>query len=283
MDRRLVAVYTTATLLILALVDSSVAATKKRSTSGARPTVLTSQTPASNRSKTRGSHAARTANECLTCAPAMGRNSKSHWIAKNAKRSKTLPCHPKTYINPKIAVKYKAALRDMRRAGIKPQVTSLWRSSEKQEKLYRCSLSAPCRRANPGIYRALPPGKSLHEAGFAVDMAGIAAGPRGQKRLTSKGRRIVGIMRKNGFKWRYGLKDPAHFEADPRKHGYHTVKQAIKHTRRTCQLNLAKNRTQPNKKASNKVASRVQSPGKGRLVEATIRSRRQPVSRRLVT
>jgi stress response protein YsnF len=120
----------------------------------------------------------------------------------------------------------------------------------------------------------------LHEAGFAVDVSGIASGPRGKKRLTPKGRRIVGIMRKNGFKWRYGLADPAHFEADPRKHGYRTVQQAITRTRTTCQLNLAKNKAQLNKIAANKAGtSRVQAPARVRVpVEAAeTRARRHTV------
>ena len=182
----------------------------------------------------------------------------------NWKTGKQLPCHPKNYIDPKIEPNYKAALHEMKRAGIKPQITSMWRSSENQAQLHRCSMSTPCRRASPGLYRALPPGKSLHEAGFAVDMSGIAAGKRGQKRLTPKGRHIVSIMRKNGFKWRYGLADPAHFEVDPRRHGYRTLQQAIVRTRTTCQVNL---RTKTQKTTLN-AASRPTAPGRGRwLVE----------------
>jgi hypothetical protein len=68
-------------------------------------------------------------------------------------------------------------------------------------------------------------------------------------------------MRKHGFKWRYGLADPAHFEADPRKHGYRTVQQAITQTRTTCQVNLAKSKARISKRAASKtIATRVQ-PG----------------------
>ncbi|HYE73247.1 MAG TPA: hypothetical protein VEF04_07950, partial [Blastocatellia bacterium] len=35
-------------------------------------------------------------------------------------------------------------------------------------------------------------------------------------RLTPRGRQMVKVMNKHGFKWRYGLKDPAHFELHPR-------------------------------------------------------------------
>lgn len=266
MDRRLVAVCTTATLLILAFVDSSVAGTKNKPPAAKQPVVIRSRASAGTRSSTPKTLGARTAHKCVPCAAEIARNTKGHSVGRNAKKAKSLPCHPKNYIDPKIAVNYNGALRDMNRAGIKPQVTSAWRSSENQEKLYRCSMSTRCRRTNPGIYRALPPGKSLHEAGFAVDMSGIAAGPRGNKRLTPKGRRIVGIMRKNGFNWRYGLADPAHFEADPRKHGYRTVQQAITQTRTTCQLDLAKNKAHPNKRTVNKVgANPVQAPAKARV------------------
>jgi hypothetical protein len=127
----------------------------------------------------------------------------------------------------------------MRRAGIKPHITSAWRSSTRQAQLHRCSRSSRCRRANPGLYYALPAGRSLHEAGFAVDISGVAKGRRGSKRLTPRGRRIVQIMARNGFKWRYGLADPAHFEADPRKHGYRTVNQAIRRNQTVCQVRTA--------------------------------------------
>jgi hypothetical protein len=92
----------------------------------------------------------------------------------------------------------------------------------------------------------------MHEAGFAVDMAGIATGPRGDKQLTPKGRRIVAIMKKNGFHWRYGLSDPAHFEADPRRYGYRSAQQAITKTQTTCQVKFARNKVQ--KKAATRIA-----------------------------
>ena len=151
------------------------------------------------------------------------------------------PCHQRGYVDPRIAKNFNSAMRDLKRAGIKPQVTSTWRSSQHQARLHNCSSSRRCRRANPGLYRALPPGQSLHEAGLAVDMSGVAAGPRGAKRLTRRGRRIVGIMRKNGFKWRYGLADPAHFEADPRKAGYRNAKQAIRRSQNICDAKVTAN------------------------------------------
>jgi hypothetical protein len=156
------------------------------------------------------------------------------------KSGKKVPCHPANYLDPKIQGKYKTALRDLHRAGVEPKITSAWRSSEKQAALYHCSNSQRCRSRNPGLYYAKPPGSSAHEAGLAVDISGIAAGPRGAKRITAKGHRIIRIMEKNGFNWRYGLKDPAHFEADPKKAGYQNLSQAIKKTQSNCTVKLAK-------------------------------------------
>jgi hypothetical protein len=201
---------------------------------------------------------------CAPCAARIAKKKKGRVTTRSAKNAKNLPCHPKDYVDPKIAKNYRAAMRDLRRAGIRPRVTSVWRSSASQARLHRCSLSTRCRRSNPGLYFALPAGKSIHEAGFAVDIAGVATGPRGAKRLTPQGRRIVAIMRKNGFNWRYGLADPVHFEIDPRKHGYRSVREAIRRTQSTCQVKLAKGKA--TKKRSPRVAaSRTQRSVRARL------------------
>lgn len=193
--------------------------------------------------------------DCAPCAASSSKPRAGQALKKNAKPTASTPCHPKDYMDPKIAASYKTAVREMKRQGIKPKVTSVWRSTDYQAQLHKCSTSTNCRRAHPGLYYALPPGKSLHEAGFAVDISGVAAGPRGNKRLTSQGKRIVGIMRKNGFNWRYKLKDPAHFEADPKKHGYRSSKQAIAHTQSTCTVKLAKlAKGTPQKKNMSKVS-----------------------------
>ncbi|MGA9767557.1 MAG: D-alanyl-D-alanine carboxypeptidase family protein [Blastocatellia bacterium] len=159
--------------------------------------------------------------------------------SKTKKSFKDVPCHSKNYVDPKVAKKFKTAVRDMKRAGISPTVTSAWRSTDKQAALFRCSQNRRCRKANPWLYRALPPGQSLHEAGFALDISGVAAGPRGAKKVTPRGHRIIGIMRKNGFQWRYGLKDPAHFEANPRRYGYRNAKQAISLSQNICDAKIA--------------------------------------------
>src|SRR5215475_4101859 len=119
-----------------------------------------------------------------------------------------------------------AAVRDMRRRGIRPRINSAFRSHAEQRAIYRCARLRRC-RARRGIYGAKRPGTSMHEAGLAVDIGGVAAGHR-RRRLTPKGRQMVRIMRRHGFRWRYGLKDPAHFELSPQLAGYLTEKAAIK-------------------------------------------------------
>jgi hypothetical protein len=207
---------------------------------------------------------------CSSCAANATKSSTGHAPKKGAKAANNLPCHPKDYLDPKITVKYKTAVREMKREGIKPKVTSVWRSSEYQAQLHKCSTSSRCRKAHPGLYYALPSGKSLHEAGFAVDISGVAAGPRGKKRLTPQGHRIVSIMHKNGFNWRYRLADPVHFEADPKKHGYRNAKQAIARTQSTCQVKLTKlakvEKGTPQKKTGSKVSvNRGHTPAKTQL------------------
>lgn len=123
-------------------------------------------------------------------------------------------------------VRLNAAMREMRKRGIRPRVNSTFRSHLEQRAIYRCARNRRC-RARRGIYGAKPPGASMHEAGLAVDIGGIATGRR-HRRLTPKGRQTVRIMRHHGFNWRYGLKDPAHFEISPQRAGYRTRQAAIK-------------------------------------------------------
>lgn len=181
---------------------------------------------------------------------------KSSKSTKNRKKTVSVPCHPRGYVDPAIQKNLNSAFRDMRRAGIRPAVTSTWRSSAKQASLHRCSNSARCRIQHPGLYGAKAPGTSLHEAGFAVDIAGVASGRRGAKRLTPRGRKIVQIMRKNGFAWRYGLADPVHFEADPKRHGYRSAKQAIKVNQTRCQVRLTSSSKVRSKPAARKKTGR---------------------------
>jgi LAS superfamily LD-carboxypeptidase LdcB len=118
-------------------------------------------------------------------------------------------------LNPHARARLSAALGEMRRRGIRPRVTSAYRSRAEQRAIYACSRRRRC-RARRGIYGARRPGTSLHERGLAVDLAGVARGGRRGRRLTPQGRQMVRVMRRHGFNWRYGLKDPAHFELHPR-------------------------------------------------------------------
>src|SRR5215216_7952307 len=117
----------------------------------------------------------RTSSTCGQCESEKAQPAKKS-LKKAAKSIGKSSCHPKGYVDPKVARKYNAAMRDMKRAGIKPHITSAWRSSQYQAGLHNCSRSSRCRRAHPGLYYALPAGQSMHEAGFAVDISGIAAG-----------------------------------------------------------------------------------------------------------
>jgi hypothetical protein len=211
---------------------------------------------------------------CGQCDNARPSKSKTQVARRGSKTAQKTACHPKGYVDPKVAKKYNAAMREMKREGIRPQVTSAWRSSAHQASLHNCSRSSRCRRANPGLYFAKPAGQSLHEAAFAVDISGVASGPRGRKRITPRGRRIVSIMQKNGFKWRYGLADPAHFEADPRKNGYPSVKAAIRKNQNSCSVKSfagSKKKSKvrlaaraPNKTEASKPASAQSSRAKSR-------------------
>ncbi|MBL8204250.1 MAG: M15 family metallopeptidase [Blastocatellia bacterium] len=129
-------------------------------------------------------------------------------------------------LHPQAQVKMNAALKDMKAIGVCPAITSGYRSSAEQHDMYRCSHKHHC-RLRRGIYSARKPGTSLHEAGLAVDVAAVAYGKKHNRRLTRDGHKIVKVMQKHGFKWRYGLKDPAHFELEPRVAGYKSEKAAI--------------------------------------------------------
>lgn len=129
-------------------------------------------------------------------------------------------------LHPQAKVKMKAALVDMEKAGVCPLITSAYRSTAEQRDIYHCSHRHIC-KVRRGIFSARKPGTSLHEAGLAVDFADVAYGKKRRRHLTREGKQIVNIMERHGFKWRYGLKDPAHFELEPRVAGYRSEKNAI--------------------------------------------------------
>lgn len=58
-----------------------------------------------------------------------------------------------------------ALVRAAQASGLRPTITSTFRSSAKQAQLYRDYLAG-----KPGLYTVAPPGRSLHEYGLALDM-----------------------------------------------------------------------------------------------------------------
>lgn len=152
-------------------------------------------------------------------------------------------------LDAKARARLNAALRELRKRGLQPRVNSTFRSQAEQQAIFRCARNHRCRKRR-GIYGAKPPGSSLHEAGLAVDLSGMATGRR-QRRLTPKGRQTVRVMERHGFTWRYGMKDPAHFEMSPQRAGYRSPQAAIKagqqRWRKTPSANRARAKTPPRK------------------------------------
>src|ERR1700742_4981906 len=56
----------------------------------------------------------------VSCAPCEG---EKKYGKAGAKLGKKISCHPKGYVDPKIAQNYKKAIRDLHHAGIQPKVT----------------------------------------------------------------------------------------------------------------------------------------------------------------
>ena len=78
--------------------------------------------------------------------------------------------------------------------GLKPTVTSLYRSPADQARLYRAYLEGR------SLYPAAPPGRSAHERGRAMD-------------LTSEDQPWLGaVWEAWGGKWGGHYSDPIHFE-----------------------------------------------------------------------
>ncbi|HSE98411.1 MAG TPA: hypothetical protein VLD57_09125, partial [Blastocatellia bacterium] len=69
----------------------------------------------------------RSAPSCNQCTGRSAAKRNARPVARKSKQQAS--CYPKGYVDPKIAKNLNAALRDMRRAGIKPVITSTWRSS----------------------------------------------------------------------------------------------------------------------------------------------------------
>lgn len=90
---------------------------------------------------------------------------------------------------------YRAALVDLRRAGISVTTTSTRRTTAEQSRLFQAFLAGKAR------FPAARPGTSTHELGIAVDLV-----PQTPKALPA----VILIMKRHGFKWA-GLRDRVHF------------------------------------------------------------------------
>lgn len=100
-------------------------------------------------------------------------------------------------LDPQVRQRLMIALDELRRRGINYNVTSGYRSSEKQAELWRD------RATNP--FPVAPPGTSKHERGLAFDMT-----------LADESQRPAAntVMEKHGFRWGGTFKrpDPIHYE-----------------------------------------------------------------------
>lgn len=90
---------------------------------------------------------------------------------------------------------YRAALVDLRRAGISVTTTSTRRTTAEQARLFRDFQAGITR------FPAARPGTSTHELGIAVDLV-----PLSPKALPA----VILLMARHGFKWA-GAHDRVHF------------------------------------------------------------------------
>src|ERR1700686_2581753 len=123
MYRRSIGVWTTIALSLLAFVDPSAARTSDKLIQ--RKMASTVSANGSRDPKASSPH--KTGN-CAPCAAELARTRNGRSLKTAARTANNLPCHSKNYVDPNIAMNYKAALREMKREGIKPKVTSTWRS-----------------------------------------------------------------------------------------------------------------------------------------------------------
>ena len=105
-------------------------------------------------------------------------------------------------LNRRFAPMAKALLKWAKGLDGRFRFTSTFRSSTDQARLYNAWL----RGDSP--FPALPPGRSQHERGLAVDMARFGVPAEGDDLLREVGR----AWREAGGVWG-GEKDPVHFEA----------------------------------------------------------------------
>lgn len=94
-------------------------------------------------------------------------------------------------------------LEELRRVDARFVLTSAYRSPTDQAALFE-----RFRRGEPGLYTVLPPGRSQHERGWAVDIARVGVTPKQDQLLAQLGQ----LWRSWGGVWG-GQADPVHFEA----------------------------------------------------------------------
>lgn len=99
-------------------------------------------------------------------------------------------------LNPEVARRMNLIVAEARRHGIRMSITSTWRSSAAQERLYREWVA----RGRTGLPAARP-GLSTHEYGVAFD----ASFPRAAEAT------VAAIAARYGLKW-FGPRDRVHFD-----------------------------------------------------------------------
>jgi hypothetical protein len=134
--------------------------------------------------------------------------------------------HP--YLNARVAGDFLAALAEIYLQFPDIGFARAYRTYKEQYDLWVNRASNP----NP----VAPPGTSRHEAGFAVDLNGVAVKGKDGRYVrdnggnyipTARGSVLIDIFARHGFAWGASFNDPPHFEADPTKYGYKSRKEAI--------------------------------------------------------
>ncbi len=180
-------------------------------------------------------------------------------------------------LNPVTRKKLEAAMRDLNRRGLAPTLTTTFRSNTEQKSIYSCYHRRNC-RLRRGIFNAARPGTSLHEAGLAVDVAGVASGKGRHRQLTRNGKKIVRVMQQHGFNWPHGLRDPVHFEIPPKQAGYRSERTAISVAQQRWRTQSRATSCQIKLKGRRVAGSNQKSGSKGRLQKAS--NLRLPTRRR---
>lgn len=118
---------------------------------------------------------------------------------------------PPVVVDATVAPLLDAVLMEARARGIRVTVTSAFRTTGRQAALYANRASNP--------HPVSPPGASLHEAGFAVDVARSA-------HAEAEWATLVDIFSRYGARWA-GPDDPVHFQWDPVALGFPSPHAAI--------------------------------------------------------